>query len=41
MHHLLFERFKALFFVLQLLLHTGQVPLQFIHLRETQKRYEG
>lgn len=33
--HLLFEGLKALFFVLQLLLHTGQVPLQLVHLRHT------
>lgn len=32
--HLLFERLKALLFVLQLLLHAGQVSLQLIHLKQ-------
>lgn len=31
----LFEGLESLFFVLQLLLHTGQVPLQLIHLNKS------
>lgn len=34
LHYLLFERLEALLFVLELLLHTGQVPLQLIYLKK-------
>lgn len=37
--YLLFEGLKALFFVLQLLLHAGQVSLQLVDLRHARETH--
>ncbi len=38
MQHSLFEGLEALLFKQQLLLHTGQVPLQLVHLRHMEEK---